>query len=576
MMGLDRCDGDGLDRAVRTMSLAQAQGTLMKARRSRVVWNWLVIGALVASSSGTASAGPSDKVLQDYRKAAGGKALQRVRSTLLQGTAQSADGTAGTFTLRLLPPDRMRLDLEAGATKVTECYNGKSAWRLDGTVLRTLLGVEAKRLRLESLLINEDFHDLKKHRILALAPVAAELDGKAVQSVDFVMDDARTTFLFDVASHQLAGQRTARGDTLREVAFGDFKEVDGVLEPHSLQFREDPAPLVVTVDKVVHNSGVAATDFDYPRLEGEAPLPEVKPLLESIVANQGKLDELREQYTFLLTQTESEQAKDGTFHDKSTKVYEVTPTAGDAVRRLISKDGKPLSPDEQAKEDKRVDKEAEKLYKERDERRKKKEEGKKDEDDLGVADFLRLSRITSLRRETFRGQPVIAFDFEPPIGLNPKNRVERLIIRLAGTMWIDETARQVARLEARLTKSFKIGGGIVASLAESSAFVFEQEKVRGELWLPSYAEAVVAGKFLLFASFKARVVQQYSDYKKYEVESTLEVGSQNAAPTPVPGGATEVTPAPATGTGSPEATATSIPTSGAGPSTQPPEPTPTP
>jgi len=123
----------------------------------------------------------------------------------------------------------------------------------------------------------------------------------------------------------------------------------------------------------------------------------------------------------------------------------------------------------------------------------------------------------------FRGHEVVAFDFEPKKGYKPKNRVESLISKLAGTIWVDEDARQIARLEAHLTDSFKFGGGLLASIGSSTAFAFEQEKVDGELWLPSYGEANISARVLLLAKFNRSLERRYSDYKKYQINSTYDL-----------------------------------------------------
>ncbi|MGH9916170.1 MAG: hypothetical protein ACRD63_12895, partial [Pyrinomonadaceae bacterium] len=95
--------------------------------------------------------------------------------------------------------------------------------------------------------------------------------------------------------------------------------------------------------------------------------------------------------------------------------------------------------------------------------------------------------------------------------------------RLAGTMWVDETARQIVRLEARLTDSFKISGGLLASISPSTAVVIEQEKVRDEVWLPSYSEVNLSAKFFLFAKLNRNFVKRFGDYKRYQVDSEYEL-----------------------------------------------------
>ena len=119
---------------------------------------------------------------------------------------------------------------------------------------------------------------------------------------------------------------------------------------------------------------------------------------------------------------------------------------------------------------------------------KRRDKEKEDDDNIEIKDFLRISEITSIRREIFRGHEVIAFDFEPRKGFKPKTRGEDIVNKLAGTIWVDEAAQQVARLEARFTDSYKFAGGMLASIGASTAFSFDQDKIDGEVWLPSSME----------------------------------------------------------------------------------------
>jgi len=59
----------------------------------------------------------------------------------------------------------------------------------------------------------------------------------------------------------------------------------------------------------------------------------------------------------------------------------------------------------------------------------------------------------------------------------------------------------------------------LASIAPSSAFVFNQEKVNDEIWLPSYAEANLSARVALLKKYKQNSVTRFSDYKKYQIDS---------------------------------------------------------
>jgi len=253
--------------------------------------------------------------------------------------------------------------------------------------------------------------------------------------------------------------------------------------------------------------------------------------MKSVTANQEKIEELRERYTCRLVEIERKHDGDGRVKDTDTRTFEVTPVGLRLVRRLMSVNGRELSASEREKEDKRVQKAVEDIIERREKKQQEKDrarargeqEKEKDDDTVTVLDFLRLSEITSIRREMFRGHEVIAFDFEPRKGFKPKNRSEEIVNKLAGTIWVDESAQQVARLEARFTDSFKIAGGLLASIAPSTAFVFEQDKIGDEVWMPSVMEANLSLRLMVFAKLSRSVERRYSDYKKYQVDSKYDL-----------------------------------------------------
>jgi hypothetical protein len=500
----------------------------------------LVIASSLAASS-AAAAQSADKIIDRYKKAVGGGAIKRVKSTLMSGSVKLADGATGRFTYQAAGPDRIRVDIDAVDYKHSLSYNGKSAWLLDTRGLRTLLGPEAKRLRLDALLANSRLHDLSRNRIAARPAVKATVEGREANAVTLVKDDVSAKLFFDAASNLLVKQEQETGDSIREIFYGDYRAVDKVMEPFSIRFKNGASEMVVTIERVEHNRGVYEAAFLYPKVEGGEPLPDLEALLKSVTANQEKIEQLRERYTFRQIEIQNKLDGKGQVKESETSVYDVTPVYGTFVRRLVSAKGKELTPAEREKEDRRVQKLVEDLMKQREKRLQKeqraRERGQKSEEDdrdVTILDFLRICEITSVRRETFRGHEVIAFDFEPRRGFKPKNRAENFVSKLAGTMWIDEKAQQVARLEARLLNSFKIGGGLLASISPSSAVVIEQEKIGGEVWMPSYFEANMSARLFLFAKFNRSFIRKNSDFKKYQIDDKYELEKPRSADSPEP------------------------------------------
>jgi hypothetical protein len=211
---------------------------------------------------------------------------------------------------------------------------------------------------------------------------------------------------------------------------------------------------------------------------------------------------------------------------------------GDEVSTLVKKDGKPLSDAEQKKENEKTQKEIADIQKREAKKEAKdekaKEEGKKDkeDDDVGIETFLRACQFVNPRRERFRGEDVLVFDFEPNPEYKAHKLVEKIIQKLAGVIWIDEKAHDVARLEAYFVGDFRFAGGLLANLQKGTSFIFEQAYINNEIWLPTYMEAHLGVRVLLLKGFSLNAVTHYSDYKRFNVETLSTINQpKGAAPT---------------------------------------------
>jgi hypothetical protein len=429
------------------------------------------------------------------------------------------------------------MDIEAGDLKVSECYNGKSAWRQDARGLRTLLGTGAASLRLLAILANSRLRDLSRARILIRPATTPAPDGRKTDGIEFISNGVRATLFFDQGSGLPVIEEIEKADGKQDFFFGDYRKVDGVMEPFSIRIKDSASEVVVEIAKVEHNKALGEADFRFPESDG-SPLPDVNKLLKTIFTHQEQVEQLQERYTFRAVETEHKQDDKDAAKEAETKAYEVIPVGGRLIHKLISVNGKDLTGPEKEKEDRRVEKQVEEAVKRQEKRKEKKEkaeeQGKQTEnnEEITVSAFLKATQVSSIRREVFHGQQVIAFDFEPRKDFKPHGLGETVANKFAGTMWVDQSALQIARLEAHLVDSLKIGGGLVASVSPSSYFIFEQEKVDGDVWLPSYAEANFAARVLLLKKLKLDATTRYSDYKKYHIDSDYKFNKPKDADKP--------------------------------------------
>ena len=256
--------------------------------------------------------------------------------------------------------------------------------------------------------------------------------------------------------------------------------------------------------------------------QDQRPLPDIPTLLRDIDMNQQILEDLRQLYTCHLSEERDKVDSDGNVKSRELKDYDVLYVGDEAALHLLAKDGKPLTGGEKQDENAKFNKQFDKLKKKQSELAAdtRKQQKKEEEDEAQLSDFLRAELFTNPRREIFRGHDVIAFDVNGNPNYKPKKRIDSIIQKLSGTMWVDEQAREIVRLEAHFAESVKIGGGLLASLSKGSRFVFEQEKINDEVWLPSYAEVHASGR-IVFVKLKQNFIDRFSDYKKFRSGAAL-------------------------------------------------------
>lgn len=466
------------------------------------------------------------KIVDQYVKAAGGgRALAKVKTLTLEGAFTSDDGKSGTYTLDTKLPNRYYSELLMGEKNVIEAYNGKSAWHQTAAgELGTLVGPEGMQLEAASQYYNSRLLNLKKNKITLALVGHAQVGGRdALQLEVTTATGLKRQVFFDAQTHLIVRETATVAGLEEEILYDDYRNVDGVKLPYKIELHRGNDKYDITVTRAVINGTVGERVFDFP-IKSQVKLPDLKALFKEIDDNQKAIDKLKENYAGSQSEEETEYEGDGKVKKHEINEYTFFYLDGDEITTLVKKDGKPLSEADQKKENektqKRIEERQKRAAKKEAKEERAKEEGKDNEDDEpGIEVFLRACQFVNPRRERFRGQDVLVFDFEPNPEFKPHKLAEKVVQKLAGVIWVDEKAHDVARLEAYFVGDMKIAGGLLANLQKGTSFVFEQAYVNNEVWLPTYVEAHVGVRVLLVKGIKVNVVTRYWDYKRFNVET---------------------------------------------------------
>jgi hypothetical protein len=251
--------------------------------------------------------------------------------------------------------------------------------------------------------------------------------------------------------------------------------------------------------------------------QAAAPLPDIPALLRSVEAHQAELDRAREDYTFRQQQQMTFYDKHGKISRTEERVSNVFFVHGEPIETLVSKNGKPLSADDLKKEQDRATKKALKYQNQ--------PYGRPDKDDVTVSRLLAIIRFSNPRRVMENGRPVIAVDFIGDPHAKTHGRNEDAIKKVRGTVWIDEGAREVKRMQAAFDEPLRIGFGLFATVNPGSNFSFEQALIRNEAWLPTRVDARFDGKAALFVGFHVDLNIRFDQYEKFSATTTEHTNS---------------------------------------------------
>lgn len=242
------------------------------------------------------------------------------------------------------------------------------------------------------------------------------------------------------------------------------------------------------------------------------PIPEIHKLMREVQQHQRQVDKVRENYTYTSLQTTQDLDSNGQVKKTETTENEDFFVNSHVIERTVKKDGKPLDGHDEQKETERVTKQVEKAQ--------KTPPGQPLEGpQIGISRVLEIMDVRNPRRELYRGRPTIVFDFLGRKDAKTHGLAEDASKKLQGTLWVDETDREVAHLEVSFDDNFHVAGGLVANIQKGSNFRFDQAPVDGGLWLPTGGEGTVQLRLLLLKAIRQHFTERDYDFKKFHVET---------------------------------------------------------
>jgi hypothetical protein len=250
---------------------------------------------------------------------------------------------------------------------------------------------------------------------------------------------------------------------------------------------------------------------------------QIRDLIRKAADNDMANDKKLRDYTYV--ERDEQHNLDGKGNVKSTeiKTFDVMEIYGDQVQKLISKDDKPLSKKEAAKEDEKIQKIIDKRKDESEEERKKriaKEEKEREDDRKFVLEVADAYNYKFVGIETMDGRENYVVDGEPKPGYEPHMKEAKILPKFRFRAWIDKDETEWKKLDIECIDTVSFGW-VLARLHKGSRVVIEQTRVNNEVWLPQHVNVKIDARVALLKEYNVGLDIGYRDYKKFRTDAKI-------------------------------------------------------
>ncbi len=237
---------------------------------------------VVLAAAFTALCGPAalaqdlslDEILKSHYEALGGlDNIRSITSRKMVGRMTLPQGMEATFTLLSKRPMKARMEFTLQGMTGVQAYDGETAWMLMPFMGQTEPEIMPPDMA-DPMKEEADFdgplvdYAEKGHKLALLG--MEEVEGAQTYKLELTHKNGEVTIFYLDAEYFLPikseSDRTTQGMEMHvETVLSDYKEVDGMMIPHSIQILQGPGSQTLTIEQVEHNVEIDDAQFSMPK-----------------------------------------------------------------------------------------------------------------------------------------------------------------------------------------------------------------------------------------------------------------------------------------------------------------------
>ena len=209
---------------------------------------------------------------------------------------------------------------------------------------------------------------------------------------------------------------------------------------------------------------------------------------------------------------------------EANKVSIVVNTRQGSVKRLIEKNGQPLSQGATQAEDSRLQDfihDPAKLAKQRRDA---------EHDDRNATALLKMLPEAFIWTPKAHGAETLTLHFEPDPNFNPPDMQSRVLSAMNGDLVINEKQQRIQEISGKLTRDVTIGWGLLGRLHQGGTFRVLRREIAPTVWEITETHVHIEGKALLFKNIGQQQDEIQTDFTPVPASTTLEQAVEMSKP----------------------------------------------
>jgi hypothetical protein len=258
------------------------------------------------------------------------------------------------------------------------------------------------------------------------------------------------------------------------------------------------------------------------------PTNDPKEIVRRSVEADHRAFELARSYTCQQREVEKKLGKHGEVKSTEIRTYDVNFYYGQEYSRLLQKDDKPLSDQDQKKEDEKLEKFLAKLRNQSEEEREKhaaKEKKQHEEERAFLRDMVNAFDFTLVGEEKVGGEDAWVIEATPRKDFHPTQPHGDILSKVKGKLWIEKKEYNWVKAQAETIDTISFGL-FLFRIHKGTRLEFENLHLNNEVWLFRRLYINGGARLALLKNEDVELEDTFSNYKKFATSSRILPGAK--------------------------------------------------